>query len=467
MKRGKIAAAVLLLIGFSLITSTVNAQEMFFWEVGYTQGSTDVGSSGSPLLNDQLQVIGQLTAGNSFCDNFDQPGVSDYYGKFTESWDLGIADFLDNSKKARSVNSSKSPENDSESRPLSCPGLMSKKPFSKAFGIVIDESVLAVARKDFNRLTFDGDEKRQVLGAHIRGLEINENRWEKVTGPDQKTSWRTAIKAPGVLTLRVLLDGIDKADEVLVYGDPDQNRARAVNLKRAQPVWSPSILGDTIFIEVMTDSATPPELVIDEISCGFKSVVQKEVNTLAADCYLDPNCYSEYNQEKNAVGAMIFEDGQYSYACTGSLIMDASGSFTPWFFSANHCINAPETAASLEVSFFYYTNGCEGSVPNYYDLPYTDGSELMAHSPESDFSLMRLDEDPPAGTTFLGWTLEEPDVDDDVSVLHHPNGEYMRLSFGYIIGDASFDAGNGGVTSEDGYSDDDDDGGLLGGICGF
>jgi hypothetical protein len=46
-------------------------------------GVTASGSSGSPLLNSQQQVIGVLTGGQSFCDQPDQP---DFYGKFSYSW---------------------------------------------------------------------------------------------------------------------------------------------------------------------------------------------------------------------------------------------------------------------------------------------------------------------------------------------------------------------------------------------
>jgi hypothetical protein len=48
------------------------------WDFGTTEG----GSSGSPLFNEYQQIIGQLHGGNAACGN----NSEDYYGKFSVSW---------------------------------------------------------------------------------------------------------------------------------------------------------------------------------------------------------------------------------------------------------------------------------------------------------------------------------------------------------------------------------------------
>ena len=48
------------------------------WETGTTEG----GSSGSPLFNTDKQIVGQLHGGQASCAN----SASDYYGKFAYSW---------------------------------------------------------------------------------------------------------------------------------------------------------------------------------------------------------------------------------------------------------------------------------------------------------------------------------------------------------------------------------------------
>jgi len=55
------------------------------WKVKWDRSSTtEGGSSGSPLFNENHQIIGQLHGGYASCSNLDDP---DWYGKFSYSWD--------------------------------------------------------------------------------------------------------------------------------------------------------------------------------------------------------------------------------------------------------------------------------------------------------------------------------------------------------------------------------------------
>jgi len=64
------------------------------WELGTTEG----GSSGSPLFSKHRKIIGQLHGGTASCNN---PSGYDVYGKFSHSWDTGstpdkrLKDWLD------------------------------------------------------------------------------------------------------------------------------------------------------------------------------------------------------------------------------------------------------------------------------------------------------------------------------------------------------------------------------------
>lgn len=55
------------------------------WEIG----TTESGSSGSPLFNENGKVIGQLYAGQSHCDGLENNKDYDIYGRFGVSWDFG------------------------------------------------------------------------------------------------------------------------------------------------------------------------------------------------------------------------------------------------------------------------------------------------------------------------------------------------------------------------------------------
>lgn len=58
---------------------------------GWEYGTTESGSSGSPLFDQEGRVIGQLYAGQSFCDGVQNNNDYDIYGRFGVSWDFGTS----------------------------------------------------------------------------------------------------------------------------------------------------------------------------------------------------------------------------------------------------------------------------------------------------------------------------------------------------------------------------------------
>ena len=56
------------------------------WQTVWNVGTTEGGSSGSPLFNSNGQIIGQLHGGSASCSNLLGP---DYYGRFSVSWTGG------------------------------------------------------------------------------------------------------------------------------------------------------------------------------------------------------------------------------------------------------------------------------------------------------------------------------------------------------------------------------------------
>jgi len=62
------------------------------WVEDWDLGTTEPGSSGSPLFNGNHRIIGQLWGGGAACRN----NLSDYYGRFSTSYEKGgFAKWLD------------------------------------------------------------------------------------------------------------------------------------------------------------------------------------------------------------------------------------------------------------------------------------------------------------------------------------------------------------------------------------
>ncbi len=74
--------------------------------IDWDKGTTEPGSSGSPLFNSSKRVVGQLHGGGAACGN----DLSDYYGRLHTSWQGqgssgtgGLSDFLDAARTGRLV----------------------------------------------------------------------------------------------------------------------------------------------------------------------------------------------------------------------------------------------------------------------------------------------------------------------------------------------------------------------------
>ena len=62
------------------------------WRVAdWEDGTTEPGSSGSPLYDADHRIVGQLHGGEASCSY----NVNDYYGKFSTSWNSGLSTWLD------------------------------------------------------------------------------------------------------------------------------------------------------------------------------------------------------------------------------------------------------------------------------------------------------------------------------------------------------------------------------------
>lgn len=90
-------------------TSYLSNSGSYYWRVDWDDGVTEPGSSGSPLLDQNKRIIGQLKGGYSYCESED---MRDWYGCFYRSWTGGgtnttrLSNWLDpNSTGVNTLNS--------------------------------------------------------------------------------------------------------------------------------------------------------------------------------------------------------------------------------------------------------------------------------------------------------------------------------------------------------------------------
>ena len=325
---------------------------------------------------------------------------------------------------------------DRQAVPMASPGLASGLIAAKSATILVDGAKVARARETTEATWESG--KAALMGVNVALDPIAVSTWERLESDNGARSWRIAISSPGATFLwpHFTRPLSEVEGTVLVYGVPDAAfamQARPTKTARTEGFWGPFVAGDLLHVEVVTDSDRPPQLVVDFIGHGIRKVSgeQKESN-----CYLDPTCFPAWSPLKSAVGLMLISSGLGVGMCTGSLIMDTAETFSPWFLTANHCLSRQGQADSLVIIWNFHTDQCDGPVPNAFALPTSEGSEVMFTNRQYDETLLLLDQPPPDGTAYLGWTLASPKTGDDITVIHHPAGAWLRISFGNTLSSA-------------------------------
>jgi hypothetical protein len=215
----------------------------------------------------------------------------------------------------------------------------------------------------------------------------------------------------------------------LHYGSPDGSPAAK------SAFWSGSVFGDRARIEYLGPAGSPAELPfhVDRIQHLYRDPVQ-ELTTKqnAGGCENDVSCFPEWGDLSRAVSGIGFI-GDNSLFCTGQLLATSPpADFTPYWLTANHCLETEFEAESAEFFWLYQTQSCNGAPPSLASVPRSRGATLVSTNPQSDYTLLIVEGALPAPDLFwAGWTSKEPANGTDAVAIHHPSGDFKRISFGF------------------------------------
>lgn len=259
--------------------------------------------------------------------------------------------------------------------------------------------------------------------------------WVREFDLEQKL-WTLAIGSPGAYGIRLHFTAFDVgADSAIVYARNDGVLVVRGPYTGTGPdgdgdFWTASLPGDEVFIEVT--SPDEPQFQITEIIhfdhdvFGVSDASRDGPPLL--DCHLDVNCFGSVDWvARTATGKMNFSDSEGSYGCTGTLLTDLDDeTLQPYFLTAKHCLDTQAMVDTLEVTWFYETDTCDGTVPDPLTLPRNVGGTLMATYGENDMTFILLNGDLPEGIGMAGWTSSTSSASYGV---HHPKGSWKRVVF--------------------------------------
>ena len=235
-----------------------------------------------------------------------------------------------------------------------------------------------------------------------------------------------------------------------------QNREAGEKGAAANTWWTPEVGTGNATLELVLPAGTPVsavQIAIPTVSHIYQNMAlptEQEwadvVKQGAGSCNLDAACTNNYQTERNAVARMLFTSGDgKSYFCSGTLLNNTKGDYTPYFLTANHCISTQSEATSLQTTWFYRASSCGSSVPSSNAAIRNGGASLLYATAATDTTLLKLNEMPPAGVTMAGWDARNTaQAGTAVYGLHHPQGDMLKYSEGRINGYVSC-ASTGGL----------------------
>ncbi len=240
-------------------------------------------------------------------------------------------------------------------------------------------------------------------------------------------AWAVAINSEGASALRVRLSDVFLPDTADIYFFTLDGQAHGPYRGGEDAFWSNSVAGSEGI--VLIRQFGPPVAGARPMSISVSSVgnIGGQFAGLCNDnaaCIEDAEDHSgqTISDLKAATAYIEWVQGPWIYSCSGGLVADSDpSSQIPYFLTANHCLKSNSTVAGAEFYWNYTTSngGCSGPV-----APMTTGGTVKATGTQGDFTLLELNEAPPAGSVFMGWSNVGISTTPGVTLhrISHPSG---------------------------------------------
>lgn len=246
--------------------------------------------------------------------------------------------------------------------------------------------------------------------------------------------WRYEINCPDAVSLGIFFQTYELPEGAAVYlYNPEKDNVRGgftnVNNKANGKLAMADFPSNRVIVEYDEPVNTDWQggLVIGSVAKAYK-----ELQTKAARSRVQINCPegADWQSKKRAVCLITFADNLYRYYCSGALINNVRGDGTPYFLTANHCINSEAMAQTLVAYFNYENSTCTSNDATLNQS--LSGANLVANNSYSDFSLLELSQSPPDTYSpyFAGWNASNQ-LPTSGTCIHHPSGDPKCIAIDY------------------------------------
>lgn len=200
-------------------------------------------------------------------------------------------------------------------------------------------------------------------------------------------------------------------------------------------LWTALVPGAAAVVELRVPAARRAQLQLElgELSHAFRDLaaMARPVQTKAlgdsGSCNIDVICPDGDAWRREIRSVALLSIGG-SIACSGQLLNNVRQNEDPLLITANHCrIGQPYSASSVVAYWNFHASSCGGSDGSLNQSQ--SGSTLLASDTGSDFTLLRLRQNPPDSYDlyFAGWDAGSGTPQSGVSI-HHPSADVKSIS---------------------------------------
>ena len=274
-----------------------------------------------------------------------------------------------------------------------------------------------------------------------------------LTDIDTVNIYKLNICAKNAYSLGILFNDIELKNGVELYIEGKNITLGAltnINNTPEKQLLTSQIEGDSITIILYAPKNSGQQTFKIKSICYDYANLFKQIDNLSkssssiCETEKDVSCFenTDYQEIKQAICRYTITDKNQVYLCTGALVNNTKNDSTPYFLTAAHCLCSQSEAKNTVFYFNYEKTTCGGL--NVAQTNQTiSGATLVATSPRTkygtteypdyDFTLLQLSSKPPHSyqANYLGWTTVESENYDSVACIHHPQGNYKKISISY------------------------------------
>lgn len=316
---------------------------------------------------------------------------------------------------------------------------------SRRFGIDLQAvPQIVLAAPDRQALLAEDETRKGLLKALRFGvgrslaLGAADGHWYDLRGGARL--WVAEVSSAEALGLRVHFSRVrlPAGAELAVYAPsgPETRRVTATYGAagpRRGDFWTRTFPGDRVRIEYLAPRGVAGRdipFMVDGLQHVYRNPAAEisQAEKAAGRCNNDVSCHPEWGDVARAVAGIGVIDRD-SLFCSGTLLNTQRQDFTPYYLTASHCLYSDEQARNAEIYWFYQTPECGAAAPSLTGVPSSVGARLLGTHPDTDFTLLLIEGVLPPGVSWAGWTTEPAPEGATVTGIHHPSGDYKRISF--------------------------------------